>query len=222
MNIWIFSSGDFESNESVDPFFIGSIKKKLLNISFIPTSNEEAQEYYDEFIDRVGSYCYANFQLINLEKGLSEHDRESLLDSDLIYISGGNTFDLLYNLRKSNLFDDLRDYVENGGCLAGHSAGAIVLTENINTAAFPPEDCDTNDVGIDNFKAMDLVDFELFPHYENLSFYKKPLQLYTRHLKKPLYAIEDGGAIHIDMAGITFFGSVTAYVKGKFVKICDS
>ena len=28
MNIWIFSSGDYESNEFVDPYFIGSIKKK--------------------------------------------------------------------------------------------------------------------------------------------------------------------------------------------------
>ena len=70
MNIWIFSSGDYESNESVDPYFIGSIKKKILKISFIPTSNEEAPEYYDEFIDRVGKYCYANFSLMNLEKRL--------------------------------------------------------------------------------------------------------------------------------------------------------
>ena len=221
MNIWIFSSGDYESNEHVDPYFIGSIKKKILKISFIPTSNEEAPEYYDEFIDRVGMYCYANFSLINLEKGLNDTEKQELFESDLIYISGGNTFDLLYNLRKNDLITELKNYAEEGGCLAGHSAGGIVLTENINTAAFPPEDCDSNDVGIENYNSMSLVNFEFFPHYENLSFYKKPLQYYTKHLKKPLYAMEDGGAIHIDIAGISFYGAITAFVKGKFVKISE-
>ncbi len=221
MNIWIFSSGDYESNEYVDPYFIGSIKKKMLKVAFIPTSNEEAPEYYDEFIDRIGQYCYAKFSLIDLEKGLSISEKEELFENDLIYISGGNTFDLLHNLRKNNLIRELKNYAEEGGCLAGHSAGGIVLTENINTAAFPPEDCDANDVGIENYDSMSLVSFEFFPHYENLSFYKKPLQYYTKHLQKPLYAMEDGGAIHVDIAGISFYGAITAFVKGKFVKISE-
>ena len=114
---------------------------------------------------------------------MTDIEKQELFESDLIYISGGNTFDLLYNLRKNDLITELKNYAEEGGCLAGHSAGGIVLTENINTAAFPPEDCDSNDVGIENYNSMSLVNFEFFPHYENLSFYKKPLQYYET-LKK--------------------------------------
>ena len=173
MNIWLFSSGDLDTNEKVDPFFIGSLGKQHITASFIPTSNEEAKEYYDEFIERVGHYCFAKFRLMDLEKGLSASEKLELFESDLIYISGGNTFDLLHNLKKNNLLPDLFNFAHKGGCLAGHSAGAIVLTPNINTAAFPPEDCDENDIGITDFSSLNLVEFEFFPHYENISFYKR-------------------------------------------------
>ena len=143
-----------------------------------------------------------------------------LLDSDLIYISGGNTFDLLQNIKNNELEEDLYNYAKAGGCLAEHGAGAIVLTPNINTAAFPPEDCDENDAGLEEFDSVSLVAFEIFPHYENISFYKKALTSYTRLLKSPLYAIEDGSDhFHIDNNGITFFGNITSYIKGKFAVI---
>ena len=55
MNIWIFSSGDCESNNTVDPYFVGSLKKRTLNIAFLPTCNEEAIEYLSE-LKQIGRW----------------------------------------------------------------------------------------------------------------------------------------------------------------------
>jgi dipeptidase E len=58
----------------------------------------------------------------------------------------------------------LKKFIQDGGILTGLSAGAIMMTETIEMAGYPPFDCDENEDNLKNLKSLNLVDFYFFPH----------------------------------------------------------
>ncbi len=92
---------------------------------------------------------------------------EKIFKSDVIYLSGGNTYYFLNNLRKRYLITRLRKYVKNGGYIIGLSAGAIMMSKDISAAQFGDEDI----VGLSNLSSLDLVDFDFMPHWNEDSHY---------------------------------------------------
>jgi len=82
----------------------------------------------------------------------------------VIYVCGGNTFKLLKHAREANFKDIIIKLLERGGVYIGVSAGTIILTPTIQAAALI--DPDPNIVGISDFTGLNIVDFEIHPHYE--------------------------------------------------------
>ena len=219
MNIWLFSSGDGDDNEHADEELVSEFDTDRPLLTFIPSSADDYEDYYDEFIDRFQRHAYCKFRLMDVDLTFSKRQLKQTLESDLIYLSGGNTYYFLKHIRESGFDHELREFIARGGILAGHSAGAIVLSPNINTAGFPEEDRDDNDVGLVNMKAMNIFDFEVFPHYEDLHLYNNALREYTRQSGSLVYALEDGAAVHLLDYKTSFYGEVYAFFAGKKVKL---
>lgn len=87
----------------------------------------------------------------------------ALFRCDAIHLSGGNTFEFLHWLRQRQLLPSLVRYVAEGGVLIGVSAGAILMTPSVRSAAL----CgDERRSGAQDDAAMGLVDFHVWPHFE--------------------------------------------------------
>lgn len=94
-------------------------------------------------------------------KGIHEYENpaEAVKNADGIFVGGGNTFVLTYQLYKNNLIDVLKQSVNNGTPYLGTSAGSNICGLTIKT---------TNDMPIvypPNFNALGLVPFNINPHY---------------------------------------------------------
>jgi len=50
-----------------------------------------------------------------------------MTDYSFLFIGGGNTFKLLYDLKSSGAFVNIQGYLNNGGVVFGGSAGAIIF-----------------------------------------------------------------------------------------------
>lgn len=85
--------------------------------------------------------------------------RDTLNRIDAILVGGGNTYVLLKRLYQSGLLDALRERVRNGLPYIGASAGSNVAGPNILTTN------DWNVVGLTHFESLDLVPFNINPHY---------------------------------------------------------
>ncbi|MFW7380846.1 MAG: Type 1 glutamine amidotransferase-like domain-containing protein [Oligoflexus sp.] len=219
MKLWLYSSGDGESNRSMDLALLRNLAEKQLTFTFIPSSYDTAAEYYDEFIERFSELAYINFHIMHADRPLMRKDRFRALNSDVIYLSGGNTFYLLDSLRRADLLEDLRYFVDTGGLLAGHSAGAIMMTPSIDTASYPDFDCDDNEVELFDWRGLGLVNFEYFPHYRNSARYSECLKAESKRGPGVIYGVPDGSGIVVVGRQITFFSTVWGFVGGHKFRV---
>lgn len=84
---------------------------------------------------------------------------KSLDHLDAIMVGGGNTFLLLQRLRAFGLLGQIRRAVRSGLPYVGASAGSNIAGPNIRTTN------DWNVVGLRNLTALELVPWNINPHY---------------------------------------------------------
>jgi len=88
---------------------------------------------------------------------------EAVNNAKAIVIGGGNTFHLLHQLYENNVINAIQEKVNNGTPYIGWSAGSNVAGSSI---------CTTNDMPIiepKSFNALNLVPFQLNPHYTDFN-----------------------------------------------------
>ena len=135
-------------------------------VTFIPTASlvEEVTFYVE-----LGKKALQEFGLIidELEVSTATHEEivHTLRKSEIIYVTGGNTFFLLQELKKSGADKIIREEVHAGKLYIGESAGSIVAAPDIeyvkglDSVKKAPE--------LSNFEGLGLVDFYPVPHYTN-------------------------------------------------------
>lgn len=174
------------------------IPAEMLNktIAYMPSGGTEgAQEYIKQW-GCIARNHGAKFNVIdNLIR--SETEKNKLLDSNILVISGGNTFNLLHNLRRSGLDMSIKQFLEKQSfVLSGYSAGALVLTPTIEICNLPG--FDENLIGLKDLSALKVVDFEIFPHYKK-DLHEKMLEDYRNTTRHRVREITDEDYINIDL-----------------------
>jgi dipeptidase E len=164
-------------------------------LSYIPSAGAAHAERYIEEWRLISQRFNAKFKVVDNSVN-SKAEQGKLLSSNIVVISGGNTFELLRNLRESGLDKTIGEFVEKQDfVLAGFSAGALVLTPSINICSLP--NFDENLVEVEEFSGLGIVDFEVFPHYDELS-QKATLESYRKTSANSVRAVADEDYISID------------------------
>jgi dipeptidase E len=201
---------------------------RRVRMTYVPYTHEGAGAYFRQFERRYRKFGGTHFQCLPVDAPGQIDDPavrrkaiKQLLDSDIVYLAGGNTYHFLAHLRGSGFLKALGQFAWRGGVVAGLSAGAHLLTPHIRLAGYPDFDCDSNDIGLGprSLSALDLVNFEFFPHYRHSSRYRLALQRYSRFSNRPLYACRDGSGIVIEGDCFTAHGDVWLFDEGYVGKI---
>ena len=135
--------------------FLGSMKNEV--IAFVPYALKD----YDGYTAKV-STAFAEMGYTIKSVHTYKDPNELLNDPSVkaIFVGGGNTFRLLSELHKQNIFNTIKNIVEDKGVkYIGSSAGSNMACPTIKT---------TNDMPIvlpPNFNALGLVNFQINPHF---------------------------------------------------------
>jgi dipeptidase E len=124
---------------------------KILFIPYALLDHEAYAAKACERLNRMGLQCDSIHRSPDAKKALEQ--------AEAIFIGGGNTFRLLNTLYQHDLVAAIRDRVDAGASYLGSSAGTNVACPTIRT---------TNDMPIvtpPSFSAIDLVPFQINPHY---------------------------------------------------------
>jgi dipeptidase E len=152
------------SSEILSLIFPKEIRHKVF--AYMPSDGARCPPKYRlkwrEYAEERG----ARFMFIDNSKTGPGAKKEikKLLKANVLAISGGNTFTLLRNLRRSGLDAAIIQFVKKPEfVLSGFSAGAIVLTPSIATSGI--KGVDKNEVGLKDLAGLGILDFEIFAHY---------------------------------------------------------
>ena len=127
------------------------------NLLFIPYARPGGISY-DEYTKSVQKA----FAKIEIEvKGIHEfkNAKEAIQNAEAIFTGGGNTFELVNQLYKNDVFATLKQVLENGTRYLGTSAGSNICGVTMNN---------TNDMPIvypTSFTTLGMIPFNINAHY---------------------------------------------------------
>lgn len=214
MKLVFYSGGDDVQNRDLDDSFIKLLNKKNPVVTFIPSSSYLSEQEFKVFVRHYSKFKISRFIHFPVDVPFDRILFQEVMRSDAIHMGGGNTFYFLNSLRKAKLLTQLKIFAEAGGVLTGLSAGAIMMTENIQMAAYPEFDRDENIVNLKNLVSLNLVDFMFFPHFRNSDRYDAVFKRFTKKYKGVLYACPDGSGIVINGNETTFIGKCFGFKSG--------
>lgn len=101
-------------------------------VLFVPFANDEMtySEAFEWFKNEVNSVGISDIEMINTPEELNDKLLKKFAG---VYISGGNTFLLLKELKKCSAFKVLEDYLKTNCIIMGGSAGATIFGKSIDT-----------------------------------------------------------------------------------------
>ena len=169
---------------------------------FIPYALEDHDAYVQAMIDKG---IHAGYAL----DGIHRHadPQKAVREVPALFVGGGNTFRLLASLYRYGLIDVLRERVEAGVPYLGISAGTNVACPTIQT---------TNDMPImqpPSLRALDLVPFQINPHYYSGANFVRQGETYEQHFGEtrddrirefhemndtPVIGLAEGGVLRVE------------------------
>ena len=167
MKNMILTSSLYESIELVKKFLDKNTESK--KILFIPTAaNVEEYKKYMHLTQKAFEdfgYEVENFDVSVFSEEIA---KEKLSEAKIVFISGGNIFYLLQELKRKNLITYLKERIENGLLYIGESAGSVIAAPDIEYASVI--DDKTVATELDDYTGLNLVDFYIVPHFEEEPF----------------------------------------------------
>lgn len=186
-----------------------SITKKYLSkmvsnkIIFIPTAGnvEPYTGYIDEGIEMLRLLGY-EVEIIDITKFDEGYLKDKFLKAECICISGGNIFYLLQEIKKKNLIKVLVKRIKEGAFYIGESAGAIIMSENIEYNHIMDDKSIASE--LDDYAGLNVFDHYVLPHIGEYPFEEtaqKTLDIYQDKIS--LVPINNNEAILVNDNGYT-------------------
>ena len=172
-------------------------------VTFIPTASiPETIKFYVSSGKKALEKLGIKVDELELSKAGNIEISEKLLKSDYIYISGGNTFYLLQELKRTGADKIIYDQINSGKLYIGESAGAMIVSPNIEYATSMDNHKKAPD--LDNYSALAVVDFYPLPHYNNFPFKKTVEKIVLNYENKlKLITISNSQVILVNEESIT-------------------
>jgi dipeptidase E len=200
--------------EYLHPTLEGHLKE-VETVTFMPFARPGGISY-DRYTDAVrNSFAKINIKVIGIHT--YKDMKDALLNSEAIFIGGGNTFELLNQLYQQQLLVPLKNTIENGIPYLGTSAGSNICGLNIKN---------TNDMPIiypPSFEALAIIPFNINAHYlDPLKGSKHMGETRETRIKEfhvfnetPVLGLREGSWISVEGDKISLKGKHTARLFNK-------
>ena len=138
-------------------------------VTFIPTAS--IPESYKEYV-RLGQQALEGLGLkvltLDVSKASTKEVETALSQGDFIYVSGGNAFYLLQELKRKGADKLIQREIERGKPYIGESAGSVILAPSIEYVQLMDETQAAPE--LTSFAALGLIEKYPLPHYRCFPF----------------------------------------------------
>jgi dipeptidase E len=199
----LLTSGGLSNNSIISSF------KKLtekpfneLNLAFIPTAaNIEAGDKTDWFIKDLEickNLSFKSIDLVDISALPKKIWTKRLEESNVIMVEGGNTYHLMYWVKKSGLEKLLPELLKTRVYI-GISAGSMIMAPDIASSSSEKGIVEAIGEKIED-KGLGFVNFLVEPHinspyFPDLTF--ENFEMQSKKVEFPIYALDDNSAIEV-------------------------
>jgi peptidase E len=174
-------------NYRLDKWLLTLTRRRRPRVLFLPTASGDSLKHISRFYRAFNKYSCDPSHL-GLFDRTGTRINDAIASSDLIYVGGGNTANLLAIWRLHGVDHALRDAWNDGVVLCGVSAGAICwfeagVTDSFGATLQPLEG------------ALGLLPGSFCPHYNDTIRRSTYRRFVSRGALPPGYAADDGVAI---------------------------
>lgn len=151
-------------------------------VTFIPTAS--FVEDVDFFVDEAKQvFKSLNFSIDELDISTADLPTitNTLQNNDFIYVSGGNTFYLLDQLKTSGAFDVLIAQLAAGKIYIGESAGAIITSASIEYIS--EMDDPAKAPSLEAYTGLNVISYYPLPHYKEEPFSQITTTIFNKYNK---------------------------------------
>ena len=192
----MFLVSSFKDVANIFEEFTENVEGKT--VTFIPTAS--VVEKINFFV-KSGKKALEKMKLIvdelDVSTAASEDIANKLMKNDYIYITGGNTFFLLQELKRSGADKIIIEQANAGKMYIGESAGAMIVSPNIEYAS--AMDSLKKAPNLKDFDSLNLTDFYTVPHHTNAPFKKAVERIKDQYNSSlDLYPISNKEAVLIN------------------------
>lgn len=207
----LYSDQFHPDSQRLDPYIFELTGSSQPRLGYIPANADPARRYYREQSHYYRRYDLALQPYFELDLRYRPELLPELLAAEAIHLTGGNTFYFLKWLKARDMDTRLRDYCASGGVLIGVSAGAILMTPDVE----PGQLCGDRLVsGLADWQGMGLVDFHFLPHLERFPQPQALLQDYSQRKNCTVYGCPDGSGLVVCGERVITVGEVLCYERG--------
>ncbi len=182
----------------------GLLKGKT--VTFIPTASlhEEVTFYVEagkKSLEKLGLLV----DTLEISTATHEEITSKLKGNDYIYVTGGNTFFLLQELRRTQADRAIVEQIISGKPYIGESAGSIILSPNIEYV----KDMDDFKAApnLESYDSLGIIDFYPLPHYTNFPFQEVTENIVSKYTGKiKLHPLSNTQAIWVNRDAVEVVG----------------
>lgn len=140
------------------------------------------------------SFMFAGFSLFNIYHHDLAREIVPVITPDLLFVSGGNSFELLHYARITNLKSYLFEFFKNEhGLYVGSSAGSILLASSLLIAS--QINPDTDHRGLSSYAGLNFTSVTIFPHYHPR--FENQIKSFEKYMNPRIVRLKDGQGLYI-------------------------
>jgi dipeptidase E len=194
----LLTSGGISNRSIVAAFneLVGKSPSEI-KVGYIPTAATVEAGNKDWIINDFINFWRYGYKWIDIidPSAASVDWKNRLSNVDVIMLSGGNTFHLLDQARKTGFGEWLKENLKNKVYVGG-SASSILMGPTIGTAGGLGARGDENLPGLTDLTGLGVVDFEIAPHLPVRISFDQVKDYATKNNKK-IYALDDQSAVKV-------------------------
>lgn len=199
MKLFLTSAG-LSNKTLVDTFNdLVELPAEKIHIAFIPTAANVESGDKDWLINDYTNLKKQNYivDIVDISALPKETWLPRIKEANVIFVGGGNTFHLMHWLEKSGLKELLPELIKTR-VYAGISAGSCIAGPTIFNSV---QNLFGEKYDLKIKEGMGLVNLQIIPHLNSPYFTKireENLEVASKDLKEPVYAIDDDSAIVVN------------------------
>jgi dipeptidase E len=159
-------------------------------LGFMPAT-EKKKNRYTYFVKYICKKYGYDYIYLNNRLDRNQEELDKLDKCNVLLITGGNTYELMRNLRRSGFDKKIIEFSKRDDTVVvGFSAGAIVLGTTLRLLEHRHIKLnDSNKVGIKNISGLGIIDKEVFPHYTKED--EEDLKKYIKKFNTEVITLKD-------------------------------